>query len=112
VVVAPVTPDSLSGAAGAASSGLSGAAVAPATGEISLQATRVLQWVLVGGWLTRLLIASYWFSYLWSATAAVYLILRRSVDNTDLDEIDFALAGEEVSLPELPAAPAKNPESL
>jgi hypothetical protein len=112
VVVAPVTPDSLSGAAGAASSGLSGAAVAPATGEISLQATRVLQWVLVGGWLTRLLIASYWFSYMWSATAAVYLILRRSVDNTDLDEIDFALAGEEVSLPELPAAPAKNPESL
>ena len=106
-------PDSVTArAATAASAGSTATATAsvPATTGIGLQATRILYWILVGGWLTRLLIASYVFSYFWSATAAVYLILRRSVDNTDLDEIDSPLAGEPVSLPELPSPPAKPTE--
>lgn len=84
------------------------ATVTPASPD--LQATRILRWVLVGGWLTRLLIAAYWFSYFWAGTAAVYLILRRSVDNTDLDEIDSPYEGEAVGLPELPQWP-QNPSA-
>ena len=30
------------------------------------------------------LILAYWFSYFWAAAGAVYLVLRRSVDDTDL----------------------------
>jgi hypothetical protein len=81
----------------------------PATATPGLQAVRIMRWVLVGGWITRLLIAAYWFSFFWAATASVYLILRRSVDNTDLDEIDSPYAGEAVDLPELPAAPRAAP---
>lgn len=76
---------------------------------------RILQWVLIGGWLTRLLIASYWFSYFWSGAAALYLVLRRSVDNTDLDEIDGSSTGQVVSLPEIPAPPIasdKTPDKI
>lgn len=73
------------------------------------QAMRILRWVLVGGWLTRLLIAAYWFSFFWAGAAAVYLVLRRSIDNTDLDEIDSPYAGETVNLPELPASPQTSP---
>ena len=82
----------------------------PAAGTVntadSLHASRLIEPVLFGGWLSRLLIAAYWFSYFWSATAAVYLILRRTVDNTDLDEIDSPFTGEAVSLPELPTPPS------
>lgn len=91
----------------------------PAMGTVTAvrpdaHASRLLRWVLVGGWLTRLLIAAYWFSYFWSASASVYLILRRSVDNTDLDEIDSPYEGAAAELPELPQwpqAPSTTPSS-
>lgn len=70
-----------------------------------LQAERVGYWIKRGATLTWLLISAYWFSYFWSATAAVYLILRRSVDNTNLDEIDSPYASAAVELPELPSRP-------
>ncbi|MCC6511924.1 MAG: hypothetical protein IT423_22695 [Pirellulaceae bacterium] len=70
-----------------------------------LQAARLTTWVVAGAGLTWWIIAAYWFSYFWSATAAVYLILRRSVDNTDLDEIDAVAASDAASLPNIPPPP-------
>jgi hypothetical protein len=67
---------------------------------------QLARWVMVGGWVTRWLIASYWFSYVWSAVAALYLILRKSVDNTDLDDIDVPSVGSITALPTLPDPPA------
>lgn len=72
----------------------------------AVQAMRISTWVLIGGSLTRFLIFSYWFSFLSSATAALYLVLRRSVDNTELDDIDTPASGPLLDLPELPNAPA------
>jgi len=48
------------------------------------------------------LIAAYWFSYFWSASAAVYLILRRSVDNCELDVMETFESDLELSLPSIP----------
>lgn len=69
-------------------------------------ASRLTGWLLAGGWLTRLLINAYVFSYFWSACAALYLILRRSVDSTNLDELDTLLTGASVDLPEIPPPPS------
>ncbi len=54
------------------------------------------------------LLSAYWFSFFWSASAAVYLILRRSVDSTELHEIDSIEDPVETTLPEIPRTP---PES-
>ncbi len=63
-----------------------------------------------GDWLTQMLIAAYWFSFFWAAVAAIYLILRRSVDNCELDEMDCLESEVERTLPDIPttsqAAPA------
>lgn len=72
-----------------------------------VQASRLTGWLVAGGWLTRLLIHAYVFSFFWSACAAIYLILRRSVDNTDMDEIDTLITGAAVDLPEIPLPPAE-----
>ncbi len=73
----------------------SGGATEPAAGPF----------VAAGNWLTQSLIAAFWFSYLWSASGALYLILRRCVDHTELDAIDFVESTIEQNLPEIPAAP-------
>ena len=62
--------------------------------------------VAAGNWLTNALIATYWFSYFWSASGALYLLLRRSVDHTELSEIDLAEEAAAQELPEIPPAPA------
>lgn len=36
-----------------------------------------------------LLLSAFSFSFFWSATAAIYLILRRDVDHVEFDQIDF-----------------------
>jgi hypothetical protein len=39
-----------------------------------------------------LLLSAFSFSFFWSATAAIYLILRRDVDHVEFDQIDFDLS--------------------
>ena len=73
--------------------------------ETGLQDMRLIRWVTYGGVLAWWLVGAYWFSYFWSATASVYLICRRSIDNVDLDVIDSPAARNAQPLPELPAAP-------
>ncbi len=73
--------------------------------KVKATAGNVVRWVSIGGWITRLVMAGFWFSYFWAATAALYLILRRCIDNTDLDDIDSPYAGAAVNLPELPTPP-------
>ncbi len=58
-----------------------------------------------GNWLSLALIAAYWFSFFWSATAAAYLILRKAVDNAELDVLDTIESPIERSLPDIPATP-------
>lgn len=64
------------------------------------------QFVSAGNWLTQSLVAAFWFSYFWSASGALYLLLRRSVDHTELSEIDLAETAAAQELPEIPPAPA------
>lgn len=63
-----------------------------------------MAFVAMGTWLQLSLIAAYWFSYFWSASAAVYLILRRSVDNCELDVMETFESELELSLPNIPTA--------
>ncbi|MCR9297151.1 MAG: hypothetical protein NXI32_31005 [bacterium] len=101
-------------------------------GLVGLVGEQIVMWTLHGGWLfmrsvfayfsgplpeTAIvyfrvgdglvsgLIFAYWFSFFWSAAAALYLILRHSVDSTDLDEIDTLENPIESSLPEIPKQP-------
>ena len=61
--------------------------------------------VSAGNWLAQSLIHAFWFSYFWSASGALYIILRRSVDHTELSEIDLAEQAAAQELPEIPPAP-------
>jgi len=61
--------------------------------------------VELGDAFTTRLIAAYWFSFFWSASAAVYLILRRAVDKCELDEMDTFESDVELSLPDIPKTP-------
>lgn len=58
-----------------------------------------------GTWLVNALIAAYGFSFFWTASAATYLILRKSVDHTELDEMENLVSPIEQSLPEIPKTP-------
>ena len=58
----------------------------------------------LGDSFTVSLIGAYWFSFFWSASAAVYLILRKSVDNCELDEMEIIESEVELSLPNIPPA--------
>lgn len=62
-------------------------------------------YVETGNQLIGQLLSAYWFSFFWSASAAVYLILRRSVDSTELHEIDSIEDPVETTLPEIPRTP-------
>ncbi len=74
---------------------LAGGAVQPASNSF----------IGAGNWLATALLAAYWFSFFWSASAATYLILRKSVDHTELDELDMRESPIERSLPEIPTTP-------
>lgn len=67
-------------------------------------------YVSTGNWLTLELMRAYWFSFFWAASAAIYLILRKSVDHTELDELERLTSSTEQSLPEIPTNPPE-PES-
>lgn len=59
----------------------------------------------VGHWLAEILLVAYWFSFFWSAAAAIYLIARKSVDSVELDELDSLESATERSLPDIPTTP-------
>ena len=65
-------------------------------------------YVGTGNQLLGQLLSAYWFSFFWSSSAAIYLILRRSVDSTELHELDSIEDPVETTLPEIPRTP---PES-
>jgi len=70
------------------------------------------RFVSTGNWLAQSLIAAYWFSYFWSASGALYLVLRRCVDHTELSEMDLAEQAAGQELPEIPPAPtAETPQA-
>lgn len=79
----------------------SGGAVQPASNRF----------VAAGNWLSAALIACYWFSFFWSGAAATYLVLRKSVDNTEIDELDLIESPLEKSLPSIPNTPPNTPPS-
>ncbi len=71
----------------------------------------VRPYVLGGNWLSMSLLAAYWFSFFWSASAAIYLILRKSVDGVELDELDAIESPVQRSLPHIPNTPPPPPPS-
>lgn len=79
------------------------------TQEVGEHARLISEWLWWGGALSRLFLASFWFSYFWSASAAVYLVLRKAVYNAELDMIDTPTQAAAAELPNLPASPASTP---
>lgn len=55
-----------------------------------------------GDWIAKNLIFAFGFSYFWSASAGLYLVLRKCVDNTDLDEMDLMESEIEQNPPKIP----------
>ncbi len=47
------------------------------------------------------LVASFSIAYLWSASTAIYLLLRRSVDAAEMDEVELDDGGEHYGMPPL-----------
>ncbi|GAB5406924.1 MAG: hypothetical protein Aurels2KO_51550 [Aureliella sp.] len=58
-----------------------------------------------GDWLTGSLVTAFGFSFFWAAVAAVYLILRKSVDHAELDQISEIESKVEKTLPDIPSTP-------
>ena len=60
--------------------------------------------VLIRFWAAcvKLLAVGYLFSYFWTASAAVYFLLRRDVDDTEMDEVFLDADADELSA-DLPA---------
>lgn len=63
---------------------------------------KAVEWADMGSQLSTALISAYHFSYFWCATAALYLILRRSVDDTELDDLDMLDSELEKQPPKIP----------
>lgn len=55
-----------------------------------------------GNWIAENLVFAFGFSYFWSASAGLYLVLRKCVDNTDLDEMDLMESEIEQNPPKIP----------
>lgn len=69
---------------------------------------------LVTFWLALffLLIVGFGYSYFWTATAIIYLLMRQKVDDTDLDEIHLEEEERDLPfMPEKPSTPAAAPAS-
>lgn len=60
--------------------------------------------IALGDWCVGSLVAAYWFGYFWSAAAALYLILRKSVDHCELDEMELVESDAERTLPPIPTS--------
>ncbi|MBU6238038.1 MAG: hypothetical protein KGQ51_09415 [Planctomycetes bacterium] len=52
-----------------------------------------------------LIVTAFGFSFFWSASSAMYLVLRKEVDNTEFDLIDMDAPDLPKPLPTLPTAP-------
>jgi len=52
-----------------------------------------------------LLVIGFGYSYFWTASSMIYLLMRRQVDDTDLEEIHLEEEEEEPFQPTAPAAP-------
>jgi hypothetical protein len=72
-------------------------------GSFSSLATLDTFWAEVVRGIIPLLISAFCFSYFWTVSSAIYLILRRDVDHTEFDSIDMNVAGEPKALPDLPS---------
>jgi hypothetical protein len=59
----------------------------------------------------RLLAVGYMFSYFWTASTAIYLLLRHDVDATEMDEVflDADATEQEPSLPAAVSEPSASP---
>ncbi len=79
----------------------------------SLSNENAQRFVDAGAWVASNLIVAFWFSFFWSASAAAYLILRRSVDDTPLEDIDMLETELERNPPQIPTTsqPAADSES-
>lgn len=53
-------------------------------------------------WFLFAMVASYPVAYLWSAAVGIYLLLRRHIDSTELDEVSLDEAQTQQGLPNLP----------
>lgn len=63
-----------------------------------------VQWNEAGVWLSQQLISAFRFSYFWSATAGLYLILRRAVDDTEMDEMEMLDSELVKQIPPIPSS--------
>lgn len=57
-----------------------------------------------------LIVTAFGFSFFWSASSAMYLVLRKEVDNTEFDLIDMDAPDLPKPLPTLPSAPSSDAE--
>jgi hypothetical protein len=57
------------------------------------------------------IVTAFGFSFFWTASSAMYLILRREVDHTEFDMIDMDAPGLPKALPPLPPAPGSESET-
>jgi len=53
------------------------------------------------------LITAFGFSFFWTASSAIYLILRREVDRAEFDLIDMEVVAPPKALPKLPDPPGE-----
>jgi len=87
---------------------------APAHWELRPEYVNTISWNnRVGGWLvtfwlglTFLLVVGFGYSYFWTASTIIYFLMRKQVDNVDLDEIYLH---EEDVPPPPPPPPMKEP---
>jgi hypothetical protein len=91
---------------------LQGSSVATTQGE-NLSWYNYIGAALVSIWLYLLflMVIGFGYSYFWSASTIIYLLMRRKVDDTDLDEVylEDEEAEESYSAPVAPPAPAPQP---
>ncbi|MFN9437549.1 MAG: hypothetical protein ACK6DC_21770, partial [Planctomycetota bacterium] len=57
------------------------------------------------------IVTAFGFSFFWTASSAMYLVLRREVDHTEFDMIDMDAPGLPKPLPPLSPAPGSEPEA-
>lgn len=74
-------------------------------------ASAAQNYVALGDWLATAMRPAYWFSFFWSGAAASYLILRKSVDHTELDELDALESPINKTIPDIPLTPPPPPST-
>lgn len=67
------------------------------------------RYILIGNAYQEYFLNGFQFSFFWAASAALYLILRKSVDGTELHELDSIQNTVEKQAPQIPATPPDAP---